>query len=129
MKNLFFLIALSFYWSGNAYAEWKSVSIAKDKSSEFYVNPNNISIDGERRYFWTLTNVLRPELSKTDALSFLVYHELDCKKFRAIDLKFMAKSEKWGKGETLADFEPEKKWKYANPGSNKERVWKFVCKY
>ena len=119
-------MVLCFLFSGNAYAEWTIASVHKNKTTEFYIDKDNIRKEGSTRYFWILMNLNDKKVDR-DYNSTLAYTQLDCSILRAKDLKFLAKSLLMGKGETTIEFNPPDEWKYPPPGSNQEKVYKFVC--
>tara|TARA_B100000579_G_C22220202_1_gene571318 strand:- start:84 stop:470 length:387 start_codon:yes stop_codon:yes gene_type:complete len=126
MKKLLGIVILCFLFSGNAYAEWTIASVHKNKTTEFYIDKDNIRKEGSTRYFWILMNLNDKKVDRKYKSS-LAYVQLDCSIFRAKDLKFFAKSLPMGKGEIISEFNPPDEWKYPIPGSNEEKVYKFVC--
>ncbi len=124
---MFFFTIFFFFLIHNAFAEWSLVSIHKNKTTEFYVNKNEVRKNGSTRYFWILWNLTDYNADR-DYNSAIVYVELDCISLRGKDLEFITKSLLMGEGKIVDKYNPPGEWKYPPPNSNMEAVYKTVCK-
>ena len=126
MKKIILYLFFCFIVSFNCFAEWSLASTTDEGKTEFYIDKENIRVDGKNRYFWLLMN-LKDIKSDRDYKSTLTYIYLDCKIFRSKHLNFLVKPLEMGKGKTSEEFSPPEKWYYAQPGTSEEEVYKKVC--
>ena len=126
MKKLLFLFLLIF--SSQSFAEWKAVSIGKDRV--FYVDFDNLRESNGYIFFWELVNLKEAEKFGRDFYkSFKTYKQADCKLFQVRYIqKTYIYSEEFGRGNLIQEVEYDGAWLVALPDSNLEAVLNKVCK-
>lgn len=125
MKKLLFLFLLIF--SSQSFAEWKAVSIGKDRV--FYVDFDNIRESDGYIFFWELVNLKEAEKFGRDFYkSFKTYKQADCKLFQ---VKYIQKtyiySQEFGRGNLIQEVEYDGAWLVPPPDSNLDTILKRVC--
>ncbi len=125
MKKLLFLFLLIFL--SQSFAEWKPVSIGKDRV--FYVDIDNLRESDGYIFFWELVNLKKAEKFGRDYYkSFKTYKQADCKLFQ---VRYIQKthiySQEFGKGNLIQEVEYDGAWLVPPPDSNLDKILKRVC--
>jgi hypothetical protein len=125
MKKLLLLFLLIF--SSQSFAEWKAVSIGKDRV--FYVNFDNLRKSDGYTFYWELVNLNEAEkFGKYFYKSYKEYKQADCKLLQVRNKgKSYIYSQKFGRGNLIQEVEYDGAWLVAPPDSNLEVVLKRVC--
>jgi len=126
MKKLLFICLIIF--SSQSFADWKAVSIGKDRV--FYVDFDNLRESDGYIFFWELVNLKEAEKFGNDYYkSFKTYKQADCKLFQVRYIqKTSIYSQEFGRGNLIQEVEYDGAWLVATPDSNLEAVLNKVCK-
>ena len=125
MKKLLILTTLIFsvLFSFPSFAEWTKMS--ENVNGTFYVDFERIrKVDGYV-YWWTLTDLLKPD--KRGDLSAKMYKQGDCKLFRYKNLSISTHKEPMGGGTVEPYNLKNPEWNYPHPNSSNEEILKKVC--
>ena len=124
LTTLIFSVMFS---SSTSFAEWKKVS-ENVSGDTFYVDFERIKKHDGYVYYWRLSDYLKP--TEHGDLSYKIYNQGDCKKFRYKWLSWSWHKEPMGGGEIgETSNTPDKDWKYPPPDSSGEIILKTVCQY
>ena len=125
MKKLLFLFLLIF--SSQSFAEWKAVSIGKDRV--FYVDIDNITERDGYTFYWELVNLKEAEKFGSDYYkSFKTHKQADCKLFQVRYIqKTSIYSQEFGRGNLIQEVEYDGAWLVPPPDSDLDTILKRVC--
>ena len=113
-------------FSSTSFADWTELD-KNDIGDTNYVDYERIrKVDGFV-YFWTLSDLLKPD--KDGDLSYKHYRQGDCKlfRFKVLSASYHKEPMGVGTGETPPVPKEHKDWKYPPPNSSMEIILKSVC--
>ena len=120
--TLLLVIIFTFLFSTTSWGEWSFV--IENDGTKFYYDKDRVRKSGKFLYFWELQDYIKPIGGN---LSVITYTELDCSIFRFKWLKMQTYNKSMGEGELTSDINPKDEWKYPNPNSASEVLYKKIC--
>ena len=105
-----------------AWAEW--VPVAPNEEYVIYVDPSTIRKNGNLTRYWELTSLKK---ANQFGWSNRVLQEVNCWEGKRRSLQNTFYSEPMGEGSRVGPEDGEKPWRFLAPGTNGDRVLKFVC--
>ena len=107
-----------------SFADWTLMSTNK-KGNNFYVDFEKIKKYDGYVYYWILDDLLIPD--KDGDLSYLLYHQGDCKLFRYKTLSEEYYKQQKGRGDGVTNAPKNQEWTYPIPKSSLEIILKSIC--
>ena len=124
MKKLLILL-FSILISLNSYGDWEFFGVNKNNTT-FYINFEKIKkIDGYI-YYWTLSDLLKPD--KDGDFSYSGYYQGDCSFYRIMTLSEFYYKQPMGEGKVTTNTQ-NPKWQYPPPESMHIHMLKKICDY
>ena len=130
MKKLLIIptIFLSLMMTSVAYAKWNKVAEDAVGGGSYYVDLERIKRHKGMVYYWQLSELLKP--TKTGTISYKVYIEAECGRFRRRWLNFTTYKGRMGSGTVNSrSTTPQKDWTYPASDTNDEAILKAVCNH
>ena len=126
MKKITILLVIifTFLFSNSSWGDWEFV-VKSVNGNKSYYDKNRLRKNGKFLYFWTLTDYLKPKTREN--LSHVGHVELDCSIFRFKDLRIQTYKNSMGEGKFTYVFTPKNEWRYPQPKSSGEVLYKKIC--
>ena len=121
MKIIILLLSLL---SFSCWGEWIPVSKNSQGDTTYFDN-KSILIKGPYLRYWELSDYKNN--NQYGYMSAKIFKQVNCNSTIFQKLQFISFTKPMGKGEIISEFNPPDEWKYPIPGSNEEKVYKFVC--
>lgn len=112
--------------SGWAWAQqW--VRVSRNALGVSYIDPGTIRINGDRRRYWHLVDLEKPD--RDGGLSYRFIVEIDCKEERSRPLQGATFRGRMLDGGILVSHHGPFDWSYVAPGTPDAAAMRFVCSH
>ena len=114
-----------FFFSSSAYAEWTRVAV-NINGDTYYVDFENIRVEGKLIYYWELMKYGVPEKDGTS--SHKIYQVIDCNNFSSKPLRFIFYSDRNATSDPDSQKSLINEWTQYPPDSVAMKSAKKLCK-
>ena len=122
--TLLLVIIFTFLFSNTSWGEWTYVT-KNVSGDEYYYDKDRVRKSGKYLYVWMLVDFVKPIFGDWSSSEYV---QLDCSIFRFKDLRIQTYNKSMGEGKFTYVFTPKNEWRYPQPKSSGEVLYKEICK-